>query len=419
MAWGFVTKYISKMKMELNMKKKQLNIKLIISFTFLYIAYNSNVISAVTERKVISHVFLLIGLTMYLICLILFKQLEINKKDLLKFIYVIGIFIVYLLINLFLKSFSNYEGWIKSIEFILVCITILLILMSNLNSKNIIIFARVFLTLNIIMFTILIIRYYDEWIYRMLVGWRISTKSITSIWLGRFFAEIAVLSLMCFNNKIVKTIVNIIMFLLIIGTGSKGVIIGLIIVYLILMVKKIKSLLKNKNSIEIKSIIKNSIILTLIILSVTIFILIKYVPVEFIKERLLSESSYGGAGRVSLYSKAIELFMQNVFLGCGIGNYFYQYAEFTFTYPHNIILEFMCELGIIGFMFFALFIYYVIKNILEKYKNSNISILIMLFIMYLLNAMLSGNNVLDNFQFYILGTMIIKYSAIGCEQEHM
>lgn len=411
MAWGFVTKYISKMKMELNMKKQQLNIKLIISFTFLYIAYNSNVISAVTERYVISHIFLAVGLSMYFVFILLFKQYNFNKKKFIKIACIASIFIIYLVFNLYFKSWDNYNSWIKTIETIAVCGSIILILISDLNNKSIKLLAKVFLVFNIIILSILILKYYKQWMFSISMGWRISTKSLISIWLGRFFAETAVLSLVFLENKIAKWSLNALLFMLIVATGAKGVIIGLLVVYVIFICNKFMHLSKNMSKDEMKKKLKIPIVIALSVCVIIFLVIFQYMPMDFIIQRLSSESAYGGAGRLSLYTKAIELFVRNILFGCGVGNYFYSYSIYTFTYPHNIILEFMCELGVIGAVFIILFIFMVFKKIKKMNKESESIFLIALFLMYLINAMLSGNNALDNYQFYIWGAMIISYKT--------
>ena len=55
----------------------------------------------------------------------------------------------------------------------------------------------------------------------------------------------------------------------------------------------------------------------------------------------------------------------------------YNYKNGCNTHPHNVLLQFLSELGLVGFIFFFIAIYFLIKNILliivKKIKNTKIS----------------------------------------------
>ena len=55
-----------------------------------------------------------------------------------------------------------------------------------------------------------------------------------------------------------------------------------------------------------------------------------------------------------------------------IKNFFYE--DGCNTHPHNIIIQFISELGIVGIFFLFIFYLYIIKSIYEfrKLKNSNL-----------------------------------------------
>lgn len=392
-------------------KVKSISIERILPFIFLYVVYNYNVLSAITDRKIGSPVILGLGTLFFIIVGFRFNKIKIDKEILSKDTYFIILFIGYLLLNLFMRGIHNVNSWMKLVEFIIIAVVCILIFMYELNRDDIKKIIEIFFIINSILFVILLIRYSNHWLYRMSIGWRISTKGLNATWLGRFLAETAVMAFFALNNKTMKAIYNIILFILIVATGSKSVIIGLLVIYMILMYNSMKKFLEKRKKEERKKIILVVVAISIPILSIALMVFLKYIPMDFIMKRLLSESSYGGAGRTATYAKAIELFKLNPIFGCGIGNYFYQYEVHKFTYPHNIILEFLTELGVVGGIFIVAFLYRLYRCILKIYRDEKVMFLILMALMYFINAMFSGNMTLSNFQFYIFSALIIKFSS--------
>lgn len=392
-------------------KVKSISIERILPFIFLYVVYNYNVLSAITDRKIGSPVILGLGTLFFIIVGFRFNKIKIDKEILSKDTYFIILFIGYLLLNLFMRGIHNVNSWMKLVEFIIIAVVCILIFMYELNRDDIKKIIEIFFIINSILFVILLIRYSNHWLYRMSIGWRISTKGLNATWLGRFLAETAVMAFFALNNKTMKAIYNIILFILIVATGSKSVIIGLLVIYMILMYNSMKKFLEKRKKEERKKIILVVVAISIPILSIALMVFLKYIPMDFIMKRLLSESSYGGAGRTATYAKAIELFKLNPIFGCGIGNYFYQYEVHKFTYPHNIILEFLTELGVVGGIFIVAFLCRLYRCILTIYRDEKVMFLILMALMYFINAMFSGNMTLSNFQFYIFSALIIKFSS--------
>lgn len=80
--------------------------------------------------------------------------------------------------------------------------------------------------------------------------------------------------------------------------------------------------------------------------------------VFFLLERVQSSSvsntiTEGDAGRTMLYLQALSIFNDHPLFGAGLGGY---YAITGEEYPHNFILELLCETGIVGTFFAILFI---------------------------------------------------------------
>ena len=79
------------------------------------------------------------------------------------------------------------------------------------------------------------------------------------------------------------------------------------------------------------------------------------------------------------YLTAYNIYKDNKFFGGGIKSFRYLCKEKKYkfndgsctTHPHNILLLFMSELGIIGFLIYTFFITFVIIDILKNYLNRN------------------------------------------------
>jgi O-antigen ligase len=120
--------------------------------------------------------------------------------------------------------------------------------------------------------------------------------------------------------------------------------------------------------------------------------------------------------RVSGIFQSLILFLDNPIFGVGVGNYgwFYCGVKGDFIYPHNIILQIMSELGLIGMTIFCLCLYKTYKanvKFLCFYDDSIHGDVTKLFFNYwifcLLIAIFSGNSYSD-ILFYLLSGMVSK-----------
>ena len=105
---------------------------------------------------------------------------------------------------------------------------------------------------------------------------------------------------------------------------------------------------------------------------------------DFLKKRIndtikivknIPDSSYG-----RLYSAGINIWKENLIFGVGIKNYRIECNNiidpepnhtfpFCATHPHNVILEFLSETGLMGLFLFLIFLFLFIKNFFHNYKN--------------------------------------------------
>ncbi len=70
--------------------------------------------------------------------------------------------------------------------------------------------------------------------------------------------------------------------------------------------------------------------------------------------------------RLHIYKNSFELFLQNIFIGRGLGSY-YDESLFVFTrglkYPHNVLIEYSIELGSVGLLFILTLLIFIYKKI--------------------------------------------------------
>jgi len=128
---------------------------------------------------------------------------------------------------------------------------------------------------------------------------------------------------------------------------------------------------------------------------------------------LVATEGYGNvhsvAHRFAYWKVGLEMFFNSPFLGAGLGNFGLAYGDnSTLEYPHNIIIEILAELGLVGLIMFTLFVVSVLKNS-NKHK-----FLTMTFIFFLFNAMFSGDISTNNHLFWFglaASYNLIKYKV--------
>ena len=88
-----------------------------------------------------------------------------------------------------------------------------------------------------------------------------------------------------------------------------------------------------------------------------------------------------GSGHANIYSNSFIIWTQNKFLGIGQKNFYNKCAENKFlrcsTHPHNYYLDILVSTGIIGFMFFIIFLLFFFIRIfysIKKYSNKKDSL---------------------------------------------
>lgn len=154
--------------------------------------------------------------------------------------------------------------------------------------------------------------------------------------------------------RILLVIIAITLVLALISTVSRGGIVGLAAMALIAAFRAKRKMM------------------ALLLLAVTVIVFMNFMPQSmhdrFSKTKI--EENYTGEGtidstirRYNLSLAAWNMFLQRPIIGFGIGNYFYNCSQYALVEPgraHNMYLEVMAELGIVGItlllaMFFSTF----------------------------------------------------------------
>lgn len=106
-----------------------------------------------------------------------------------------------------------------------------------------------------------------------------------------------------------------------------------------------------------------------------------------------------------LFESAVRQFTESPIVGDAfVTRYFYLYN----SYSHNIIIDVLMSLGLIGFIIFSGFIYQIIRKIrIILNKFSEYSIYVILFVAQFLMAMLSGSLFLSN-EFWLMGIVLLS-----------
>lgn len=269
-----------------------------------------------------------------------------------------------------------------------------------------------------IIFSIYIIMYYgiSEYFGKLIRGERIGAEinNVNAIGLQTSISIIIAIFYGLYENNKGYFLLSIIPLIVSLGTGSRKVII-LIVVGLVLLF-----ILKREEKIDMVSITKK--VLIFIIVSLT-FVYIAKVPMfSTVFERFqMSINSITGQGKVdnstqtrATFIKAgIDQFFKTPILGIGIGNsgYITEQATGWFTYLHNNYVELLATTGIIGFcLYYSVYFYIIfncVKMLKKKNKYTNIVLIIFLINIILEYAMVSYYSK-STYIYILLGLIIVE-----------
>lgn len=192
-------------------------------------------------------------------------------------------------------------------------------------------------------------------------------------------------------NGIWEILFLAICFLTILISGARQALLGsvlLIIVWIIFKREKIK--------------VSN------LLLSITLLCLVYYggqfLDIEYL-DKFYEGANGSGSSLNRNYDYPMEIIKNNFWFGIGFGNYYNSSTDEL--YPHNIILEMLCEFGFIGtvVLLIPVLIFICSRNFHLKTKLINGSQSIILWIPFLVRAMISsdlGENIIVFISFFVL-----------------
>jgi O-antigen ligase len=101
-------------------------------------------------------------------------------------------------------------------------------------------------------------------------------------------------------------------------------------------------------------------------------------PLANVKQELLFQD-YSGGLRVDMWGEAVELISDHPILGTGLSSYRAQIHRYRidkwieiYQYPHNILLNFWIEIGVLGVLGFVLIFYWVFKIIIPPLSKGGL-----------------------------------------------
>jgi len=217
---------------------------------------------------------------------------------------------------------------------------------------------------------------------------------------------------MTFSKKIVLKIflflVSIFTLFLLLAIGGRGPLIAVLLSSQVLVWVNVKML-----KIRILHISKKIIpMLSLTILGmvgIAFMFSQGYLTTTLNRILVLFEPGMGRSAstRLQYYSAAIEQWIHQPLWGNGLGSWPVLYGSGDIRgYPHNIFLEFLSEMGLLGTAIFSLLLVYSFSCVTDfrKRHDKNFSVLVLMLLVYaLVNSMISGDISDNRFLFFVIG----------------
>ncbi len=238
-------------------------------------------------------------------------------------------------------------------------------------------------------------------------GGRLSVLGLNPIWVSRYLSYAILVEIYFllkytknFSQNIGKVIVLslaiIVQLNLVISSGSRGPILGLIMAVAVMLIIRFR----------IKAVIVLTIMLIVLILFSGSFVIF---PQEMTSRILTAEDTGKITAGVRILSniQAIQYFWDNKIFGIGFGSYTIGGDIFeTLRYPHNIFTEILAETGLIGFLLFMTIIIMILKVFFTNWRNIDLNLRLLIIgfmISSTVNASLSGHIGGNSYFWFSLG----------------
>jgi O-antigen ligase len=203
------------------------------------------------------------------------------------------------------------------------------------------------------------------------------------------------------RNKKVANIILLLLFIVIVATGSRGPLVAVFLATIILIII-------NRSKVS-KASIKLAILMFLFLAILIYFARNNpYESLDFVFMRInkLIDGILGGgldtasAGRDYLYNRAIELFKENPFCGGGFNSFIKQNGIYT----HNIILDVVTNYGILGFIIWISVVTYLFGGMVKRIKTEkNISPFFAVFTVEITKLMFSSTYLVSYVFWFFIG----------------
>lgn len=185
-------------------------------------------------------------------------------------------------------------------------------------------------------------------------------------------------------------------FVILLFVGHRGSFLATVIVAVAIVFLQPKK--SRASNIEVNIRKKHIIFLMVFLISIMFVLplLSEQEPVTLDRLLLLSEPTEHNSSltRLIFYKKAFQIWSQNPFFGSGIGSFPIAVGwPDKRLYPHNIVLEILAELGLVGLVIFGLFLFYGVRMLIRNFfSNYPLSIFVfMVFVMTFFDALIGGD----------------------------
>lgn len=311
-------------------------------------------------------------------------KIELNKNQIIS-VFIMFLILISIIFSLFYTSSENY-AYTKTLHFFTILISFIYpIVIKKFSIKKFFTFFILSTLIISIIYTPLFFKAYAilytvnvnakaEMIYGsyLMVGYIIGISIILNV-----FSNL-------YNTKI-KLLITIILFGILFITGARGPIVFLLLTFMLYSI----NIVLIKRRINLKKIILTFSIILIVLIPISSKINLDEIFERSINRLIsLTENSDNSANdRIERFLFVLEKVNHtNLIVGHGFGSFGIEFDKIDErSYPHNIFLEFLFELGLIGLILYLLLLYMITKKLI----NTKDFLLFSSFIFLLLNSMKS------------------------------
>lgn len=323
---------------------------------------------------------------------------------LLAFVLILIMSTEYISLYLFIPVYTEYSSYKISMLFVKIVPWFIIPFVLKDKIYDFILGIWFCLFLQIIIVSIIAIKN----IHQINLNNRLEVGVINPIWISRSAFELCMLTyyIGIFSSKKLYTFLFVAALIITYASGSKGGIFSFLIIYVLWIFKRFT--LKKKIIAGVFGILFLTILINTISKDSYIYQRFFSVMPESSSKESLEES------RIVIWSESImkmgEEDFSSLLFGHGIGsfpNFYYDSDDIGRSYPHNIVLEVLIENGLI----FLILICCITYALIRKCKSP----LLLLFFYYLINAMFSGDLLLNEYLFLYLFLSIAHQKYLSNE----